>query len=63
MDRCYNLVTEEKDREQDGEHIQKAMSQDGYPKWTIKKVKDKIRNKKEKEDKRKKNKSYKDSKF
>ena len=46
-------MTEEKDREQDGEHIQKAMSQCGYPKWTNKKVKAQIR-KREKEDKRKK---------
>ena len=58
------MIVNPRDREQEEEHIQKELSQCGYPKWPMKKVKDQIRlNKKGKDDKRKKKKSVKDQKF
>ena len=39
LDRVDSVVTEASDREAEVEHIQKALSQNGYPKWAIDRVK------------------------
>ena len=38
MDRKDSIVSEEADRQQESDHIERALSQCGYPEWSIKKV-------------------------
>ena len=59
LDRCFNLVSEEKDRQAEEKHIKDALSHCGYPPWSIKRVKNDIMKKKDQEctNKRKKKKS------
>ena len=40
LDRCINIVSEPEGRENEVEHITKAIETCGYPSWTIKKVKE-----------------------
>ena len=35
LDRCETLVTEEKDKRKEREHIKEVLTRCGYPQWTI----------------------------
>ena len=52
MDRCENIVTEEQDKEEEKDTIRGALGICGYPTWCMKKVEDKIVEKKEDKNKK-----------
>ncbi len=56
LDRCQNIVTEEVDQKEEREHIEKALTVCGYPKWTFRKVEKQMQEKKEGKTKEKKDK-------
>ncbi len=58
LDRCCNLVKENKDREAEEQYIKEALTNCDFPDWTRKKVKDQIKT--SKEDNRKIRKELKD---
>ena len=41
LDRCNNIVTDPEDRRKEEEYITKAFQECGYPKWTIRKIREK----------------------
>ncbi len=41
LDRCDTVVTKQEDKMKEEKHIEEALGACGYPKWTIKRVKDK----------------------
>ena len=45
MNRCEEIVTEEEDKEEERGIIMKALEDCGYPRWTVKKVKDDMKKK------------------
>ena len=47
FDRCYDIVTTKDDQESEIEHAERALTRCGYPRWTFKKVKQQIKQKKE----------------
>ena len=49
LDRCFNLVSEEEDRQNEEKHIKDAISHCGYSPWSIKRVKNDIMKKKDQE--------------
>jgi len=53
-ERNDNIVTEEIDRKKEEEHVDKALSVCGYPKWTFKEVRKRLNNKKDKTSEKKK---------
>ena len=59
LDRCFNLVSGEEYRQAEEKHIKDALSQCGYPPWSMKRAKNDIMKKKDQEcmNKRKKKKS------
>ena len=60
LDRCENLVTEERDKISEKETISSALQICGYPTWTMKNVEEKIADKREKNENRKKTKTHTD---
>ncbi len=54
---CFNIVTEETDRETELQHIENTLSTCGYPKWSFKKVMEQISKKKENKTTKQKEKS------
>ena len=47
LDRCLTLVTEEEDTIQEEKHIRQALQKCGYLKWSLDRVKEEMKNKKE----------------
>ena len=45
LDRCNNIITEEKDKETEETHIEDALNKCGYPNWTINKIRKSIHQK------------------
>ena len=45
MNRCEEIVTEEEDKEEERGTIMKALEDCGYPRWTVKNVKDDMKKK------------------
>ena len=54
LDRCNSLVTEDKDREREEQHITKALQQCRYPTWAITQVKKDMQQKRKAEQKKEK---------
>ncbi|XP_072041354.1 uncharacterized protein [Amphiura filiformis] len=54
LDRMQNIVTEDEDKKEEEERIRIALANCGYPKWTIEKVKQQMKNKAKKDTKTKK---------
>ena len=48
LDRSNDIVTEEEDKKAEEKHIVEALEKCGYPRWTFKKVKSQMKDKKEK---------------
>ena len=42
LDRCNNIITEEKDQETEETHTEDALNKCGYPNWTINKIRKSI---------------------
>ena len=53
-ERKDNIVTEEADRKKEEEHVDKALTLCGYPKWTFKEVRKRLNKKKNKTTEKKK---------
>ena len=48
LDRCNNILTDPEDRQKEEEHITKARQECGYPKCTIRKIREKQQNQRRK---------------
>ena len=57
LDRCNNIVTDPEDRRKEEEYISKALQECGYPKWTIRKIREKQQNQQRKSKEKNKEKS------
>ena len=57
LDRCNNIVTDLEDRRKEEEYISKALHECGYPKWTIRKIREKQQNQQRKSKEKNKEKS------
>ena len=44
LDRCNNIVTDQEDRRKEEEYISMALQECGYPKWTIRTIREKQQN-------------------
>ena len=48
LDRCNNIVTDPEDTRQEEEYTTKALQECGYPKWVLRKIREKQRNQRRK---------------
>ena len=60
LNRCNSIVSEEEDRKQEETHVKEALQKCGYPKWTMKKVKQQMDCKDEKRTQQRKSREDKD---